>query len=234
MIKKMNKLCSKCNICKPIEHFHKRSTSRDGFRPDCKDCRKLESTNHYFNNSEKLKKYQKIYAQKNKEKIKINKSKYFKANREQCYVKAAKWRTLNREKDRLLKLKSSKNLKENRKLSRKKYAAKMKLDVNYRVKLALRSRLHSILKTKAINKIVKNSFDLIGCTSNYLKLYLEQQFKPGMTWENYGVNGWHIDHIIPLSKFNLTTLEEQKKACHYTNLQPLWAFENLSKGAKIL
>ena len=67
-----------------------------------------------------------------------------------------------------------------------------------------------------------------------LKEHLEKQFKEGMSWENYGFYGWHIDHILPLSSFDLTKAEEQKKAFHYTNLQPLSAKENLQKYSKIL
>ena len=55
-----------------------------------------------------------------------------------------------------------------------------------------------------------------------------------MTWDNYGVYGWHIDHILPLSIFNLSDRTQLLKACHYTNLQPLWAEENLKRGAKII
>ena len=55
-----------------------------------------------------------------------------------------------------------------------------------------------------------------------------------MSWSNHGVWGWHIDHIIPLSSFNLRKKEEQKKAFNYKNLQPLWAEDNLSKGNKII
>ena len=74
--------------------------------------------------------------------------------------------------------------------------------------------------------------DLIGITFPALKIYLEERFKSGMAWENYGT--WHIDHRLPLSSFDLTKAEEQKKAFHYTNLQPLWAEENLRKHAKVL
>jgi hypothetical protein len=73
---------------------------------------------------------------------------------------------------------------------------------------------------------------MIGCTPQFLKEHLEKQFKDGMNWENYGLYGWHIDHIIPLS-----SAEDEDgvyKLCHYTNLQPLWAKENLSKGSKII
>lgn len=74
----------------------------------------------------------------------------------------------------------------------------------------------------------------LGCTIEELKAHLESLFKPGMTWDNWGHTGdvWHLDHIIPLASFDLTDPEQVKLACHYTNLQPLWATENLQKGAR--
>jgi hypothetical protein len=80
----------------------------------------------------------------------------------------------------------------------------------------------------------KKTQELLGCCSTELKLYLEQKFKDGMSWENYGLYGWHVDHIIPCASFDLTDLEQQKKCFHYTNLQPLWAEENLEKGSKVI
>lgn len=71
---------------------------------------------------------------------------------------------------------------------------------------------------------------LLGIPVKELKVYLERMFVDGMNWENYGK--WHIDHIIPLSSFDLSQGVEQKKAFHYTNLQPLWAKDNLQKHAK--
>ena len=75
---------------------------------------------------------------------------------------------------------------------------------------------------------------MLGCTFKELKIHLEKQFQPCMTWDNYGFYGWHIDHIKALSRFNLNDPEERNKAWHYTNLQPLWAKENLKKRNKIL
>jgi hypothetical protein len=75
---------------------------------------------------------------------------------------------------------------------------------------------------------------LLGCSINFLKKYLEDRFKEGMLWRNYGIYGWHIDHIIPCYNFDLSKLEEQNKCFHYSNLQPLWAKENWSKHTNIL
>jgi hypothetical protein len=68
-------------------------------------------------------------------------------------------------------------------------------------------------------------------------MHLESQFKEGMSWSNYGkqkdnrLDSWEIDHIIPISTFDLTDEDQQRKCWHYTNLQPLWAIDNLQKRA---
>ena len=95
----------------------------------------------------------------------------------------------------------------------------------------IRNRVRHYIQINNITKKNK-TFDIVGCTPEFLKEHLEKQFKNEMTWENYGFYGWHIDHIIPLS--SAKNEEELYKLCHYTNLQPLWAKENLSKGTKIL
>lgn len=70
----------------------------------------------------------------------------------------------------------------------------------------------------------------LGCSIEELILWLESQFQPEMSWKNYGL--WHIDHRKPLSSFDLTKMDQVKVACHWSNLQPLWALDNLSKGAR--
>jgi len=97
-----------------------------------------------------------------------------------------------------------------------------------RIAANLRKRMRKVLN--GISKCEK-TFDLLGCTPEYWKDYLEQRFKEGMSWDNYGE--WHIDHIVPCSAFDLTKDEDQKKCFHYTNTQPLWAEENMKKGPKI-
>lgn len=71
-----------------------------------------------------------------------------------------------------------------------------------------------------------------GCTIPEFIQHLEAGFKDGMTWKNYGRYGWHIDHIVPCSKFNLTVAENIKTCFHFSNTQPMWAKENHKKGNK--
>ncbi len=97
------------------------------------------------------------------------------------------------------------------------------------IRRTLRRRLHHALKGNAkTGSAVRD----LGCSIDELKLHLESKFKPGMTWENHSLLGWHIDHIKPLASFDLTNRDELLKAIHYTNLQPLWAEENMKKGSK--
>lgn len=73
----------------------------------------------------------------------------------------------------------------------------------------------------------------LGCSIEDFKNYIETKFVPGMDWENWSRDGWHLDHIRPLSSFDLTDRNQFLKAVHYTNFQPLWAKDNLSKGSKL-
>lgn len=108
-----------------------------------------------------------------------------------------------------------------------------KNNIDYRIKSRLRDRLRDALKSQSIKKQY-HTIDLLGCSIIELKALIENKFKDGMTWSNYGKNGWHIDHIKPCCSFNLLKKEEQEKCFHYTNLQPLWQRENLQKSGKVL
>ena len=99
-----------------------------------------------------------------------------------------------------------------------------------RIRGLLSDRINSALRW--LHKS-KSTMELLGCSIEYLKEHLEKQFQDGMTWENRGQFGWHIDHIIPCAAFDLNNPEEQKKCFHYTNLQPLWATDNHRKGANL-
>jgi hypothetical protein len=108
---------------------------------------------------------------------------------------------------------------------------KYNTDPEFKLKRLLRCRLYHALRSQNAKKS-NRTLKLTGCSLSFLVGYLEAKFKDKMTWENYGE--WHVDHIIPVSSFNLLDEEEQKKCFNYTNLQPLWAEENLSKGNAIL
>lgn len=106
---------------------------------------------------------------------------------------------------------------------------RIKDDLSFKLSKRIRSRVSKVVsKNIRLGSAIKD----LGCSLEELKAYLESKFLPGMSWSNYGHKGWHIDHIKPLCSFDLTNPEQFKKACHYTNLQPLWWYENLSKISK--
>ena len=111
----------------------------------------------------------------------------------------------------------------------KRHHIRWRCDLNYKLKINLRNRLLIALKN---NQKSGSAVSDLGCSVPELKQYLESKFQPGMTWDNWSHSGWHIDHIKPLSRFNLSNREELLKACHYSNLQPLWAKDNLAKKDK--
>ena len=98
-------------------------------------------------------------------------------------------------------------------------------------KHALKERIRVALK--GIAKAGK-TVELLGCSIKELRVYIESKFKEGMSWDNYGRYGWHIDHIRPCSSFNLSDPVQQRECFHHTNLQPLWWIDNLKKGATIV
>ena len=111
------------------------------------------------------------------------------------------------------------------------YMKKRRRDPYWRITDALRSRVYHAMKRKRGRKSLR-TLHLLGVKDFQDVInHLVSQFKEGMTLDNYGQ--WHVDHIRPCSSFNLLDIEEQKKCFHYTNLQPLWAEENISKGNKI-
>jgi hypothetical protein len=98
----------------------------------------------------------------------------------------------------------------------------------YRLRVILRARLRAAVKYGLKSGSAVGD---LGCTVDEFKKYLESKFQPGMTWDNHGRKGWHIDHIKPLAAFDLAKREQVTQACHYTNLQPLWWQDNVKKAA---
>lgn len=164
------------------------------------------------NNKDKVAEYSKNYAQLNKEAISKKRVETRKKNKEQINLATKAWKEKNKE-----------HIKEwNRVYTSNRY----KTDPIFALKINQRSRVRAILKN---NKSCK-THELLGCTFEELKAHLESQFVTGMGWNNMGE--WHIDHIVPLAAFDLSLEENQRIAFNYKNLQPLWAKDNLKKGAK--
>lgn len=101
--------------------------------------------------------------------------------------------------------------------------------VTARMVAALRVRINHMVRG---NVKAATSMKLLGCTQEFFRNHMEERFKPGMTWENYGNDGWVIDHIIPVAHFDMADPDHQRVCFHYTNLQPLWHIENIQKGKK--
>lgn len=234
----MKKKCNKCGIEKPLEEFYRKKSNKDGYHYTCKKCsseyqKKLHEKNPEKHNSSARRTYQKNkekYTKRNRERWKEYNKKRKKTPRNPEKTKENHKKYYQKNRDKVLK-QCKKYRQENRKKRYKQELEKKSSNFLYQLTCAMRSRTSIILKRKKIKKNNK-TINIIGCSMKFLKEYLERQFKEAMTWENYGNKGWHIDHIIPLA--SATTEEEVYKLCHYTNLQPLWAHENLSKGSKIL
>jgi AraC-like DNA-binding protein len=204
------KICSKCKVEKDVCDFHKKSKNVDGYNHNCKECRKKETSLYYKNNKNKIIENVSNYRKTNTDKVKISQKKSYIKNNDYYLLKAKLYREQN---------------KENRNI----YIKKRKtIDPIFKLKHLMSSRLLIFLKSKNITKNNK-TFNTIGCSPEYLKEYLEKQFTSNMSWDLMGKH-IHIDHIIPLC--SAKTEEEIYKLCHYTNLQPLWAIDNIKKGGK--
>ena len=221
------KICCRCNLDKELTNFGKHKRSKDGFRYECNDCRSLESKKYREENPEKIINIRKKSYNLNKEKV-LNRSKlWYNLNIEKVNETRKKWKSNNIEKyDSYMKTWRSKN----RELINTYRNIRKLSNPLFKITENCRGRIKEILSVSSINKKTK-TFDIIGCSPEFLKNHLENQFTEGMSWNNYGYYGWHIDHIIPLS--SAKTEEEIYKLCHYTNLQPLWGKDNLVKGSKL-
>jgi hypothetical protein len=102
-------------------------------------------------------------------------------------------------------------------------------DPNFNVLCRLQSQMYNAT-TRAKSEKYGRTLELLGCSVQELRVHLESQFQPGMTWENYGSHGWHIDHILPCISFDMTNPAEQRACFHWSNLQPLWESDNIRKG----
>jgi len=221
------KICCRCKEEKVLCEFGNLKSSKDGLMYHCRVC-----------NSNKMKEYRVVHQQTYKKSLEKNKEKtskylkeYNKINKDKI-VKLRRENYLTNRDEILLKNKEyHKNNKESVRIRKNNYTKyKRNTDILFYIKHISSKRIYNFLKSKELNKNNK-TFDIIGCSPEFLREHIENQFSDGMSWELMG-KGIHIDHIIPLSSAN--TEEDIYKLCHYTNLRPLWAEDNLKKGDKIL
>jgi len=186
-----------------------------------RDANKEKIKAYYQDNKDKVKAKVKAYREANKDKIKA----YREANKDNTAERQKEWREANKEKVKAYYQDNKDKVLERQRIYESK---KRKEDAIYRLKNNLRSRLYSAIKSKGYSKNTKTAGTL-GCSWEFLKEYLEAQFVDGMSWDNYGE--WHIDHIKPLALAE--TEEDVYNLNHYTNLQPLWAEDNMRKKDNI-
>ena len=233
----MKKICSKCSEEKMIDEFYKRKSNKDGHHGVCKVCYDNRIKENIEKNPESrknsIKKYNdkviekhKEYYQKNKEKIKARSSKRYiekvkpnitEDDRIKHRLRVKKYRDENPDKVKTQYI----NNKENRRLW---YNNKRLTDPTFRLSTNIRSLIRICIKKRGYTK-KSRTFEILGCSFEEFKLYLESKFEPWMNWDNYGLYngelnyGWDIDHIIPV----IAAMDEEGviNLNHYTNLQPL-------------
>jgi hypothetical protein len=208
------KVCTTCKTSKEIDQFWKHTGTKDGLRPSCKDCIRQQNSTHYFTNKPAYRLRDKLWRKENPEKSKQIFKKHSKSERGRKTLLI--WRQNN-----LIKL---------RKYNRIWMKNRLK-DPIFRLSKNISRRIRYYL-THGKNK--QHWEPLVGYSIDTLKTHLETQFRNGMSWDNYGK--WHIDHIKPISKFKITDVhcQEFKECWALSNLQPLWATDNIKKGASII
>ena len=242
------KICNKCKRTKPLLSFYKRKNSRHGRNAICIKCISREYKNnrqvylercriyrrnnkikiniyqkhYYINHTEKYLKRYNVWCKKNPDKLKKITKRFYAKNKYKINKYAAEFREKNKE---ILKLRRRKN---KHKVAEyiKNRLAKDKL---FKMQWMLRTRIRNAFKAKKWIKTNTTKF-ILGCSFIEAKNHIESLFLHGMTWDNHGE--WHIDHKKPLSLAK--TEKELIELCHYKNIQPLWAADNLKKGNKFI
>lgn len=210
----MDKTCSTCGHTKPsaIEFFQ--STGPGKLAARCRTCDSAKAKEWYAANRDRARAKVAEWRKANPEKLSV----YAKAEKAGVPVRNG-YKLKTEPKAR------SRRASEMRRESKRRYYAS---SAKYRLIHRIRNRT-----LKALNGEIKLGLTRtwIGCTPAELMAHLEAQFQPGMSWDNRGA--WHVDHIRPLASFDLTDQQQRRAACHFTNLQPLWAEENIAKGARL-
>lgn len=231
----MFRICTRCNLEKPAtaEYFHAYKRAPDGRRSICRECRSIENVlnndaltakkrEHYRANRERLNAISRKYYADNVESQRISARNRYQKNREIRIQQMRKYLEENREE-----INSKRRPK-----GRDQFHLRYRSDVGFNIRHRLRSLIRVTIKN---GREGKRMAEILGYTADDLKDHLERQFTKGMNWEKFMSGEIHIDHIIPASKFKIASVEDDEfKACwSLSNLRPLWASENFSKGAKV-
>jgi hypothetical protein len=181
----------------------------------------------YHRNREELKIRAKLSRDKHKARRLADTRKWRATNKAHVSAYNKKWHSDNPELTKALGREWRANNKERR---NEQNAQRYRSDVAYRLEVSLRTRIRTALRKRLIYNKESPTADLLGCSIDDLIRHLESKFQPGMSWDNHGK--WHIDHIRPCASFDLNNAEEQRLCFHFSNLQPLWAHDNLRKHCK--
>lgn len=208
------KVCSVCKQEKDISCFALRSGGR--YYACCRDCKKEKERVYRENNREKLRIISREWRKNHPESIKRT----YEKRKSKIIPNICKW-----QKDNPKKRRAAVN-----KWKRNKIVTSSRFRIETKIRAELRdivSRLYSVSDETCINRI--------GCSINVFVKHIESQFTEGMTWENHGSGEgkWNLNHIIPISYFNLLDSHERKLCSHYLNVQPLWEEDNIKKGMSI-
>ena len=222
------KKCSKCDIVKDLELFNRDKSSKDGRRTNCKECNRI----YRIENKDRLKEYRESVKEKRSEKFKswysenkdikkqINKD-YYDNNKLKVREKVSEYYENN--KDRKLEY-QKRYQSENKDKRNKQLSERRQNDVIFRLTTNIRNLINNSFYESGYSKKSKTQ-EILGCSYDEFKIYLESKFENWMTWENRGIYtgelnvGWDIDHVMPLS--NAQSENEIVELNHYTNLQPL-------------
>jgi len=216
---KEEKVCCKCKKCQTINEFGKLKNSPDGFRYDCKSCRKQ----YRENNIEMIRKKQHDYYEKEKDKLNKNNKAYRDSHKDTICNQRKAYRARPEIKEHI-RLKNKEYLP----IRKETIKERRKNDINFRLAEILRSKIHKMIKG-----FETSYMSFIGCDVEFLKRWLEFRFDNNMTWNNIGTY-WQIDHILPISAFDFNKDVDKQICFHWTNLQPLPSDENKQKTNKLL
>lgn len=243
----MKKICTRCKEEKDLELFNRVAKAKYGRCEICKKCRSIQRKEIRIRDKEKISIQKKASYQRCKEHVRQHGIEYREKNKDSIKEKKAIWYKKNRESvlERVLlrakgkKVEISEYQKQYREINRdilnEKRAdyqrERAKTDIQFRLSRYLRTGLYlAIQRQTGERKKPEQGSGVrdLGCTLEEFKVYIAKKFKDDMSWDNYGE--WHLDHIRPVSRFDLLDPAQRKEAFHYSNYQPLWANENLAKS----